>query len=91
VIHHDAFRDRVQQRRLARACRRDDESALSISDWRDEVDRSPRDLVSALLAASAGSTPLIVCTSMTETRPRWSLPIRACTWSPFLIPNCRTV
>ena len=58
MVDRDAFGDRVQQRRLAGACRRDDERALAVADRRDEVDRAARELVAALGGRPVSSVEL---------------------------------
>ena len=60
VIDRHAFGDGVEQRRLAGACRGDDECALSVADWRDQVDRAARQLVADFGGASGleRETPL---------------------------------
>ena len=52
MIDRDAFGDRVQQRRLAGARRRDDQRALAVADRRDQIDRAARELGAALRRTS---------------------------------------
>ena len=52
MIDRDAFGDRVQQRRLAGARRRDDQRALAVADRRDEIDRAAGQLGAALRRTS---------------------------------------
>jgi hypothetical protein len=42
VVDRNAFRDGMEEHRLAGARRRDDQCALSVADWGDEVDRTAR-------------------------------------------------
>ena len=48
MIDRDAFDDRLQEHRLSGAGRSDDERALAVSDWRDQIDCAARQLGSAL-------------------------------------------
>ena len=48
MIDRHAFDDGLEEHGLSGACRSDDECALSVPDWRDQVDGSTRELGSAL-------------------------------------------